>query len=180
MQFRCLWLQLQFQISAIPQWFPELRTELVAILLPSSLYKIVGRKIFLNSFYEDGFWRLHFLCTTCYVRSFTVKVIAHPDNSTSFEVIESQLENPLIDAKHRDLLNMKPMPFPVGHHHRNHHKRNQTDDFEREFLIIIIILFQIKKIYLLKIYIKNILYMCVSCAVNKCYWFIWFYLQINK
>jgi hypothetical protein len=61
-----------------------------------------------------------------------VKVIAHPDNSTSIEVIESQLENPLIDAKHRDLLAMKQIPIPGGHHHRNHHKRNQTDDFERE------------------------------------------------
>ncbi|KYN06427.1 GDNF family receptor alpha-3 [Cyphomyrmex costatus] len=60
-----------------------------------------------------------------------VKVIAHPDNSTSFEVIESQLENPLIDAKHRDLFNMKQIPIPVGHHHRSHHKRNQTDDFEQ-------------------------------------------------
>ncbi|KAG5346746.1 GFRA1 protein, partial [Acromyrmex charruanus] len=60
-----------------------------------------------------------------------VKVIAHPDNSTSFEVIESQLENPLIDAKHRDLFNMKQIPIPVGHHHRTHHKRNQTDDFEQ-------------------------------------------------
>ncbi|XP_018362182.1 PREDICTED: uncharacterized protein LOC108760624 [Trachymyrmex cornetzi] len=60
-----------------------------------------------------------------------VKVIAHPDNSTSFEVIESQLENPLIDAKHRDLFNMKQIPLPVGHHHRTHHKRNQTDDFEQ-------------------------------------------------
>ncbi|KAL0121424.1 hypothetical protein PUN28_006737 [Cardiocondyla obscurior] len=61
-----------------------------------------------------------------------VKVIAHPDNSTSFEVIESQLENPLIDAKHRDLLlNMKPIPLPGGHHHRTHYRRNQTDDFEQ-------------------------------------------------
>ncbi|KAG5308281.1 GFRA3 protein, partial [Acromyrmex insinuator] len=60
-----------------------------------------------------------------------MKVIAHPDNSTSFEVIESQLENPLIDAKHRDLFNMKQIPIPVGHHHRTHHKRNQTDDFEQ-------------------------------------------------
>ncbi|KAL0121427.1 hypothetical protein PUN28_006737 [Cardiocondyla obscurior] len=62
----------------------------------------------------------------------TMKVIAHPDNSTSFEVIESQLENPLIDAKHRDLLlNMKPIPLPGGHHHRTHYRRNQTDDFEQ-------------------------------------------------
>lgn len=94
---------------------------------------------------EDGFiLKMHFLCTTCYIRSFTVKVIAHPDNSTSFEVIESQLENPLIDAKHRDLFNMKQIPIPVGHHHRTHHKRNQTDDFERESLIRVIILLLIK------------------------------------
>ncbi|XP_032664798.1 uncharacterized protein LOC116841223 isoform X1 [Odontomachus brunneus] len=60
-----------------------------------------------------------------------VKVIAHPDNSTSLEVIESQLENPLIDADHQDLLAMKQLPIPGGHHHRSHHKRNQTDDFEQ-------------------------------------------------
>lgn len=128
----------------------------------------------------DLFWRLHFLCTTCYARSFTVKVIAHPDNSTSFEVIESQLENPLIDAKHRDLLNMKPMPFPVGHHHRSHHKRNQTDDFERESLIIIIILFQIKRIYYWK-YTSKIFFTCIFLAQwTKAIDLIRFYMQINK
>ncbi|KAH0956446.1 hypothetical protein HN011_000519, partial [Eciton burchellii] len=66
----------------------------------------------------------------------TMKVIAHPDNSTSIEVIESQLENPLIDAKHRDLLAMKQIPIPGGHHHRNHHKRNQTDDFEQAGIML--------------------------------------------
>ncbi|EZA47503.1 GDNF family receptor alpha-1 [Ooceraea biroi] len=65
-----------------------------------------------------------------------VKVIAHPDNSTSFEVIESQLENPLIDAKHRDLLAMKQIPIPGGHHHRSHHKRNQTDDSEHTGMVL--------------------------------------------
>lgn len=68
-----------------------------------------------------------------YACSFTVKVISHPDNSTSFEVIESQLENPLIDADHQDLLAMKQIPVPGGHHHKTHHKRNQTDDHDREY-----------------------------------------------
>jgi len=67
-----------------------------------------------------------------------VKVIAHPDNSTSYEVIESQLENPLIDANHRDLLAMKQIPIPGGHHHRSHHRKNQTDDVDRESLINLI------------------------------------------
>ncbi|XP_076177937.1 glial cell line-derived neurotrophic family receptor-like isoform X3 [Ptiloglossa arizonensis] len=57
-----------------------------------------------------------------------VKVIAHPDNSTSFEVIESQLENPLINADHQDLLAMQQIPVPGSHHHKPHHKKNQTDD----------------------------------------------------
>ncbi|XP_043487267.1 uncharacterized protein LOC122514469 isoform X3 [Polistes fuscatus] len=55
-----------------------------------------------------------------------VKVISHPDNSTSFEVIESQVENPLIDADHQDLLAMKQIPVPGDHHHRTHRKKNQT------------------------------------------------------
>ncbi|XP_025155019.1 uncharacterized protein LOC105191889 isoform X4 [Harpegnathos saltator] len=63
-----------------------------------------------------------------------VKVIAHPDNSTSFEVIESQLENPLIHVDRQDLLDMKQPPSPDGHHHRSHHKRNHTDDFEQPVL----------------------------------------------
>lgn len=95
----------------------------------------VGRWVPPSSFREDGFIRrLHLLCATCYARSFTVKVIAHPDNSTSYEVIESQLENPLIDAEHRDLFAMKQIPIP-GHHHRSHHKKNQTEDGERESLV---------------------------------------------
>ncbi|XP_012234454.1 uncharacterized protein Gfrl isoform X4 [Linepithema humile] len=64
-----------------------------------------------------------------------VKVIAHPDNSTSYEVIESQLENPLIDAQHRDLLAMKQIPIPGGHHHRSHHRKNQTDDVEQGVML---------------------------------------------
>lgn len=68
-----------------------------------------------------------------YVCSFTVKVISHPDNSTSFEVIESQLENPLIDTEHRDLVDMKQIPVPIGHSHKTQHKRNQTDDRNREY-----------------------------------------------
>ncbi|XP_076230314.1 glial cell line-derived neurotrophic family receptor-like isoform X2 [Nomia melanderi] len=59
-----------------------------------------------------------------------VKVISHPDNSTSFEVIESQVENPLIDANHKDLLAMKQITVPGGHHHKTHHKKNQTDDHD--------------------------------------------------
>lgn len=67
-----------------------------------------------------------------YACSFTVKVISHPDNSTSFEVIESQVENPLIDANHKDLLAMKQITVPGGHHHKTHHKKNQTDDHDGE------------------------------------------------
>lgn len=75
-----------------------------------------------------------FLSMLRYVCSFTVKVISHPDNSTSFEVIESQLENPLIDADHHDLVAMKQIPVPGGHHHKTQHKRNQTDDRNREYI----------------------------------------------
>lgn len=62
-----------------------------------------------------------------YVAQFTVKIISHPDNSTSFEVIESQLENPLIDADHQDLHALKQLPLP-GIHHRPYHRKNQTGD----------------------------------------------------
>ncbi|XP_015594645.1 uncharacterized protein LOC107267434 isoform X8 [Cephus cinctus] len=57
-----------------------------------------------------------------------VKVIAHPDNSTSFEVIESQLENPLIDADHQDLRDLKQVPSEGIYHHQFHHRRNQSSD----------------------------------------------------
>ncbi|XP_076279820.1 glial cell line-derived neurotrophic family receptor-like isoform X3 [Lasioglossum baleicum] len=62
-----------------------------------------------------------------------VKVISHPDNSTSFEVIESQLENPLIDSNHKDLLRMKQVPVPDGHHHKKHHK---TDDHDLTSVVL--------------------------------------------
>ncbi|KAK9308255.1 hypothetical protein QLX08_001720 [Tetragonisca angustula] len=65
-----------------------------------------------------------------------VKVISHPDNSTSFEVIESQLENPLIDADHHDLAAMKQIPVPGGHHHKTQHKRNQTDDRNQTSVVL--------------------------------------------
>ncbi|XP_076244950.1 glial cell line-derived neurotrophic family receptor-like isoform X2 [Calliopsis andreniformis] len=65
-----------------------------------------------------------------------VKVISHPDNSTSFEMIESQLENPLIDVDHRDLLAIKQIPVPGGHHHKTHHKRNQTDDHDQSSVVL--------------------------------------------
>ncbi|XP_031368371.1 uncharacterized protein LOC102673215 isoform X3 [Apis dorsata] len=65
-----------------------------------------------------------------------VKVISHPDNSTSFEVIESQLENPLIDADHHDLVAMKQIPVPGGHHHKTQHKRNQTDDRNQTSVVL--------------------------------------------
>ncbi|XP_046619695.1 uncharacterized protein LOC124304935 isoform X1 [Neodiprion virginianus] len=60
-----------------------------------------------------------------------VKVISHPDNSTSFELIESQLENPLIDADHRDLHALKQIPIPDVprrkiHHGKNHSKSEQN------------------------------------------------------
>lgn len=57
-----------------------------------------------------------------------MKVIAHPDNSTSYELVESTLENPLIDPKHRDLLTMK-ISIPGG----PFRKKNQSD--ESKFLI---------------------------------------------
>ncbi|XP_033213894.1 uncharacterized protein LOC117170961 [Belonocnema kinseyi] len=57
-----------------------------------------------------------------------VKVISHPDNSTTLEVIESQLENPLIDAQHQDFYDMRKYPIPEVHHHRTHHKKNHSND----------------------------------------------------
>ncbi|KOC68218.1 GDNF family receptor alpha-1 [Habropoda laboriosa] len=65
-----------------------------------------------------------------------VKVIPHPDNSTTFEMIESQVENPLIDADHQDLLAIKQIPVPGGHHHKSHHKRNQTDDHDQTSVVL--------------------------------------------
>ncbi|XP_048510939.1 uncharacterized protein LOC105684340 isoform X2 [Athalia rosae] len=56
----------------------------------------------------------------------TVKVISHPDNSTSFELIESQLENPLIDADHHDLDALKQIPLPGVHRRKIHHGKNHT------------------------------------------------------
>ncbi|KAK0094269.1 hypothetical protein PV326_011386 [Microctonus aethiopoides] len=56
-----------------------------------------------------------------------VKIISRPDNSTSFEVIESQLENPLIDADHQDLHALKQLALP-GFRHRPHHRRNYSID----------------------------------------------------
>ncbi|XP_011307009.1 uncharacterized protein [Fopius arisanus] len=58
-----------------------------------------------------------------------VKIISHPDNSTSFEIIESQLENPLIDANHQDLHALKQLALP-GFRHRPHHRRNHTDEHD--------------------------------------------------
>ncbi|XP_048510937.1 uncharacterized protein LOC105684340 isoform X1 [Athalia rosae] len=55
-----------------------------------------------------------------------VKVISHPDNSTSFELIESQLENPLIDADHHDLDALKQIPLPGVHRRKIHHGKNHT------------------------------------------------------
>ncbi|XP_066602969.1 uncharacterized protein [Prorops nasuta] len=60
-----------------------------------------------------------------------VKVISHPDNSTSFEVIESQLENPLIDADNLGIHVSKQLPIAGGHRHGEHRKRNHTDDHEQ-------------------------------------------------
>ncbi|XP_063994504.1 uncharacterized protein Gfrl isoform X3 [Diachasmimorpha longicaudata] len=58
-----------------------------------------------------------------------VKIISHPDNSTSFEIIESQLENPLIDANHQDLHALKQLALPGFRHHPHHH-RNHTDEHD--------------------------------------------------
>ncbi|KZC12899.1 GDNF family receptor alpha-1, partial [Dufourea novaeangliae] len=65
-----------------------------------------------------------------------LKVISHSDNSTSFELIESQVENPLIDAGHQDLLAMKEIPIPGGTHHKTHHKKNQTDDHDQTSVVL--------------------------------------------
>lgn len=65
-----------------------------------------------------------------------MKIISRPDNSTSFEVIESQLENPLIDADHQDLHALKQLALP-GFRHRPHHRRNYSlDDSDGEYLCI--------------------------------------------
>ncbi|CAG5100961.1 Similar to Gfra3: GDNF family receptor alpha-3 (Mus musculus) [Cotesia congregata] len=56
-----------------------------------------------------------------------VKIISHPDNTTSFEIIESQLENPLIDADHQDLHALKQLTLP-GFRHRPHHRKNHTTE----------------------------------------------------
>ncbi|XP_043281880.1 uncharacterized protein [Venturia canescens] len=61
----------------------------------------------------------------------TMKIISHPDNSTSVEVIESQLENPLIDADHKDLHALKQWPLP-GLHHRPYHRKNNTGEENEE------------------------------------------------
>ncbi|KAK0168583.1 hypothetical protein PV327_002366 [Microctonus hyperodae] len=61
------------------------------------------------------------------LRISAVKIISRPDNSTSFEVIESQLENPLIDADHQDLHALKQLALP-GFRHRPHHRRNHSLD----------------------------------------------------
>lgn len=102
--------------------------------LRSPPHEGIGRRMLVKDLSRECWTRPkdRTFCQTCYARPFTVKVIAHPDNSTSFEVIESQLENPLIDADHQDLLAMKQLPIPGGHHHRSHHKRNHTDDLERK------------------------------------------------
>ncbi|XP_034944685.1 uncharacterized protein Gfrl [Chelonus insularis] len=56
-----------------------------------------------------------------------VRIVAHPDNTTSFEIIESQLENPLIDADHEDLHALKQLALP-GFRHQPHYQRNHTPD----------------------------------------------------
>lgn len=55
-----------------------------------------------------------------------MKVISHPDNSTSFELIESQLENPLIDADHHDIEMPRQIPIPGVHRRKIHHGKNHT------------------------------------------------------
>ncbi|XP_058795119.1 uncharacterized protein LOC131666463 isoform X1 [Phymastichus coffea] len=49
------------------------------------------------------------------------------DNATNLELIESQLENPLIDSEQQDLHSLRQLPIPSIHHHRLHHgPRNQS------------------------------------------------------
>lgn len=61
-----------------------------------------------------------------------MKIISHPDNSTSFEVMESQLENPLIDTNHQDLYALKQLALP-GLRHKPYHRKNQTDDQDGKY-----------------------------------------------
>lgn len=56
-----------------------------------------------------------------------MKIISNPDNSTSYEVMESQLENPLIDTDHQDLYALKQLALP-GLRHRPYHRQNHTDN----------------------------------------------------
>ncbi|XP_023247990.1 uncharacterized protein LOC106637711 [Copidosoma floridanum] len=60
-----------------------------------------------------------------------VNVISNANNTTTIELIESQMENPLIDADHQDLHALKQIPIPnVHHHHRvvHHKQRNQSHE----------------------------------------------------
>lgn len=66
-----------------------------------------------------------------------MKIISHPDNSTSFEIIESQLENPLIDTNHQDLRALKQLALP-GFRHRPHHRRNHSDEHDGKLMAFII------------------------------------------
>jgi hypothetical protein len=60
---------------------------------------------------------------------FSVNVISNADNTTTHELIESQVENPLIDTNHQDLHAFKQLPIPSVHHHRIHH-RQKNQSFE--------------------------------------------------
>ncbi|XP_023317878.1 uncharacterized protein LOC106656465 [Trichogramma pretiosum] len=65
-----------------------------------------------------------------------VNVISNSDNTTTLELIESQVQNPLIDADHQDLHALKQLPIPnVPHQHRivtssssshGHRSKNQS------------------------------------------------------
>ncbi|KAL7287313.1 hypothetical protein TKK_0018437 [Trichogramma kaykai] len=66
----------------------------------------------------------------------SVNVISNSDNTTTLELIESQVQNPLIDADHQDLHELKQLPIPnVPHQHRivtssssshGHRSKNQS------------------------------------------------------
>lgn len=65
-------------------------------------------------------------------RVLSVNVISNPDNTTTLQLIESQVENPLIDAGHQDLHALKQLPIPNVHHHRVHHKQKNQSHEEHE------------------------------------------------
>ncbi|XP_023248197.1 uncharacterized protein LOC106637710 [Copidosoma floridanum] len=84
--------------------------------------------------FENDHWVTQWL----HVWPHPLNVISNANNTTTIELIESQMENPLIDADHQDLHALKQIPIPnVHHHHRvvHHKQRNQShEDLEEKTL----------------------------------------------